>query len=432
MARKLELKRLKSDDREYVEKHLRAVWGVDDEECLCYDIDGAYMYVPFAFGFRSFKGRRQDIPIRQRRRRRRNYNDDDDVNSTFVSELRKEQTQIVNAALKTLDDDGSTIVASATGFGKTVCAIKIIDELRVRTCIVVNRCLLIGQWRDAIRKHAPTLSVQVFCAKDGAAVLSADVIIVNAVNIGKRNRRFWSSVSFVIVDELHQIVTKKYTRNLLLFEPSYVLGLSATPYRMDDFHKVVAWIFGAKTHGRELHRSHLVEFARTDFKPVIRTMRNGQLDWNEVLNSQARDPKRNDLIVSLVCERLANRTWIILVKRVFHANELARLFTLRAVRCDVIVGSKVDFDRDARVLIGTTSKVGVGFDHAAIDSLCLAADVSNYFVQFLGRCMRRPEANPRVLDIVDDFTSLEAHFESRCDCYRKHGGELKEVTISHF
>ena len=89
------------------------------------------------------------------------------------------------------------------------------------------------------------------------------------------------------------------------------------------------------------------------------------------------------------------------------------------------MGSNQEFDKKARILIGTISKIGTGFDHPSLDALMLAADVEEYFIQFLGRCMRTKEVEPIVFDLVDNYTVLKKHFNTRRSVYQEHGGIIK-------
>ena len=69
-------------------------------------------------------------------------------------------------------------------------------------------------------------------------------------------------------------------------------------------------------------------------------------------------------------------------------------------------------DPEAKVLIGTNSKVGTGFDHPKLNTLILAADVEEYYVQYMGRIFRTKEGTPIIFDMVDNNPTLEKHFKT--------------------
>jgi hypothetical protein len=89
-----------------------------------------------------------------------------------------------------------------------------------------------------------------------------------------------------------------------------------------------------------------------------------------------------------------------------------------------LTGSNKEFNKSTKILIGTTPKIGVGFDHSPIDALCMAADVLEYFEQFLGRCMRRQDVEPIVIDFKDDFKPLVRHLNIRIEKYIDYGGSV--------
>ena len=101
------------------------------------------------------------------------------------------------------------------------------------------------------------------------------------------------------------------------------------------------------------------------------------------------------------------------------------MFTERDVDVTSLVGIKRHFDTNARVLVATVQKAGVGFDHPKLNALIMAADVEQYFIQYLGRVFRTQEGVPLIFDLVDNFQTLKRHFSSRSRVYRQHGGVIK-------
>ena len=282
------------------------------------------------------------------------------------------------------------------------------------------------QWVEAITRFAPELRVCVLEPKNKIGNLeNVFFYIVNPHNISKIDPSIFSTIKFFIADELHQIITPKLCQQILCLHPLLLLGLSATPYRSDCYDKVISWFFGSDIISKELYHKHSVCCIRTTFIPKITINRMG-LDWNEVLNSQATNNARNELIVDIIA-KYPNRVWLILVKRKLHIDLLQEKFTNRGIDCETLMGTKKTFDKNIKILMGTTSKIGVGFDHAEIDALLIASDIKEYFIQFLGRCMRREDVKPIIIDIVDNFHPLIKHFHSRSETYKKHGGKIETI-----
>ncbi len=90
-----------------------------------------------------------------------------------------------------------------------------------------------------------------------------------------------------------------------------------------------------------------------------------------------------------------------------------------------LFGSNQKFDKNCKVLIGTSAKIGTGFDFDKLDTLLLAADVVEYYIQFIGRIMRKDDVNPIIFDLVDNNKTLQKHYSERLKVYKKHGGIVK-------
>ena len=96
-----------------------------------------------------------------------------------------------------------------------------------------------------------------------------------------------------------------------------------------------------------------------------------------------------------------------------------------------LYGNHHVFDKEARVLIATISKAGVGFSHDVLDTMILASDVEEYYIQYIGRITRRPETRPMIFDIIDKNSILKQHFRTRRKVYEEIGGEIYDIR-SHF
>jgi hypothetical protein len=228
----------------------------------------------------------------------------------------------------------------------------------------------------------------------------------------------------VVVHNCHTIVAETLSKSLLRLTPRYLIGLSATPYRPDEMDSLIHLYFGENKIVRELFKRHTVYMVSTKFKPEMKYLSNGKLNWGSVLDSQATSKERNDLIVQIVLTN-TDRNFLILTKRVEQARYLIENLIKKGESVTNLVGNKQDYDSSARILVATIQKVSCGFDHAKLDTLLLAADTEGYYAQVLGRIFRTQDTEPLVFDLVDDNPVLKRHFELRREVYRKHGGLIR-------
>ena len=347
----------------------------------------------------------------------------------FVGTLRPEQLEVKSEAILLLNKRGSIILSMYCGFGKTITAINLASCIRMKTLIIVNKIVLMNQWESSIKMFCPNSKTQLLNAKSTILHDDSDFFIINAINTEKMTSGFFDKIGLVIVDESHLIMAETISKCLQSVYPRYLIGLSATPYRPDGFDKLLNFYFGEHRIVRELHREHLVYKVKTGFKPTIELGKNGKVNWGLVLDSQSKDTERNNLILRII-KTFSDRNFLVLVKRVEQGEFL--ISTLNEMGEDVtsLIGTKQSYEINSRILIGTCSKVGTGFDHPKLDTLLLAADVEEYFIQYLGRCMRTRDNLPVVFDLVDDNSILLKHYKTRVGVYEKHGGVIKPLNIS--
>jgi len=343
----------------------------------------------------------------------------------FDGDLREEQIIVKNEAIDHLNKTGSVMISMHVGAGKTITSINIARTIGLKTLVIVNKIVLMNQWSDAIKLFCGGATVQIL--KPKSKKIEADFYIINAINIEKFGIEFFKDIGCVIVDEAHMIMASLISRSLLLVHPRYLIGLTATPYRPDGLDGLLDLYFGSEKIIRELYREHIVYKVETGFTPETKLTTQGRLDWNAILDSQSKDETRNELIISIIKDH-PDRNFLVLVKRVEQGKLLEKRLIDEGESATSLLGSNQMFEKTARVLIGTCSKVGTGFDHPKLDTLLLAADVEEYFIQYLGRCMRTRDNIPVVFDLVDDNPIILKHYNTRRKIYKKHGGIVKKYN----
>lgn len=344
------------------------------------------------------------------------------MHAVFEGELREEQQIVKQEIIQQLNEKRVVLLSLHVGFGKTILAINIATKIKLKTLVIVNRIVLIKQWEDAIKSFCPNAKVQ-FVKPGDELEEDIDFYIINALNIVKNESSFYKNIGLVIIDELHLILAEGLSAGLLQLRPSYLIGLSATAYRMDSLDKLFYLYFGSVRIERKLWHPHKVIKIDTGFNPKTEISKTGKIDWNNILEAQASDVDRNELIISLI-KKHKHKTFLIPVKRVEHGRYLLTRLKEEGESVDSLIGKSQKFDKNVRILIGTASKIGTGFDHAKLDAMILATDIEAYFIQYLGRIFRRKDVEPIIFDLVDNHPILKKHFKTRCGVYKEHGGVI--------
>ena len=128
-------------------------------------------------------------------------------------------------------------------------------------------------------------------------------------------------------------------------------------------------------------------------------------------------------------DRYPDRVFMIMIKRISQGEYLLDKLIELGESVTHMFGDTQEYDVDARILIGMISKVGVGFDHPNLDAMLLAIDAEAYYIQYLGRVLFRTKKEPLIIDMVDNFSTLNKHYKERAKIYKQTGGKIKQLKL---
>ena len=332
------------------------------------------------------------------------------------------QQIVKKEAISYLNKKGCCWLSLYTGAGKTFTSINIACTIKLKTLVICHRVNLINQWKESITKGCKDVIVQIL---SGVNKIDEDAqfYIINAINVKKRSHECYKNIGFLIVDEVHVMATGKMVEAFQYITPRYCLALSATPYRTDGLDIVLHTYFGHNKIVRTMFREHTVFKITTQFIPEVKLNFDGSTDWGSVIQSQAKNIERNNLIINIV-RFFKDRNILILSKRIEQIDYIAKELRKFGEDITCFKGNKQEYNKNARIMVATISKAGVGFDHPKMDTLILASDVEGYFIQYLGRVFRREDVHPIIFDIVDNFNSFKRHYYTRKKIYEDHGGKI--------
>ena len=381
-----------------------------------YEIFDDYISIPFTFG-KNYFGRQyinEEFPK---------------IEYTFHGKLREEQEGIKTKALEQLHEHNSVLCSVYPGGGKTITSLNIIKELQLKVLIIVNKLVLVQQWKESIKKF---LGIDPFVITGkNCKIKNAQIYIINAQNVCKHHYDRLN-IGVVVVDEAHLILSLVFSKGLFHISPKYLLALSASPWRTDGFDALFDLFFGVHRIHIPLFRKHNVEQIYTSTIIENKVQKNGQMDWNSVIQNQIECKARNELIVQKCLEH-KNRNILVLTKRIQQMKQLEQMIKERDPEENVTVFKENDvtFDEDCRIFISSYQKVGTGFSFDKLDMLILGCDIKEFFYQYLGRIFRKPEKEnqelPLVIDIVDRHPVLYRHATERKKIFLDCGGEIKKI-----
>jgi superfamily II DNA or RNA helicase len=124
------------------------------------------------------------------------------------------------------------IVVLPTGAGKTVVALKAIEELGEAALVVVPTLVLVDQWR---RRLEEDLSVEVGVLGGGSRDIRA-ITVATYDSASMRAESIGNLFGLLVFDEVHHLPASSYRRIGLMYTAPHRLGLTATLAREDGAH----------------------------------------------------------------------------------------------------------------------------------------------------------------------------------------------------
>ena len=367
-------------------------------------------------------------------------------------------------ALQSARDQGKSkaLVVMASGLGKTLTgAFDIQEYLQAipdgRVLVLCHSAAILAQTKETFKAiFGDGYSYGMYNGLEKAAHRT-DFLFANLQSINLHSEEFQpDEFCYVIVDEAHHSPAETYRNAIQYFTPQFLLGMTATPERMDDAN--LSEIFGETVYEYRLESAIKdgwlsdVEYrVKTDEIQNLETyLDSGEKFSLAQLNREVFAPKRDEEIVRIIREEISGKdspTMVIFCQTIAHAEKFAEL-----MGDAVVIHSKLDSSVIAERLEGfrsgsiktvcTVDMLNEGIDVPRTDVIVFLRVTQSkiVFTQQLGRGLRRVEGKDKVL--VLDFVStadrlemlfqFEREFKSAVGRYprQKDCGEREYFTLN--
>jgi superfamily II DNA or RNA helicase/translation initiation factor 2 alpha subunit (eIF-2alpha) len=254
---------------------------------------------------------------------------------------------------------------------------------------------------------------------------------------------------FIIVDEFHHSAAESYQKLLSYYKPKILLGLTATPERMDG--KNVLEYFEDRI-AAELRLGEAIDnkllspfqyFCITDSIDYskVKWVRGGY-DKDQLDKLISSDTQRADLVIKSMYEYLTDMETTIGIgfcTSVDHAKFMKDYFNRRNIKAEVLYGGSSEAEREEAIhnlrsgklkFIFTVDLFNEGVDIQEVNTLLFLRPTESLtvFIQQLGRGLRIAEGKEcvTVLDYVGQANKQYNYYEKFAAISRKKGKELKE------
>lgn len=339
-------------------------------------------------------------------------------------------------ALKQARAEGvrKAIVVAATGTGKTYLAA--FDSKRPefrRVLFVAHRDEILQQAEKSFRNVRADAAYGRLGG--GRQELDASILFANVQTLSQE--KYLSPAGFdpadfdyIVVDEFHHAAAASYRKVLQYFQPRFLLGLTATPYRTDNQDifalcdgNVVYEIFltDAINRGLLVPFRYYGFFDETDYSQV--DYRNGRYDPEQLEKVLVKN-KRADLVLSKYKQFQTKRA-LGFCASIRHAEFMAEYFSAHGVAAAVCHSGEPTGDHflergpaleqlrngEIKVLF-SVDLFNEGVDVPSLDMVLFLRPTESFvvFLQQLGRGLRRDEGKKylNVLDFIGNYK--RAHY----------------------
>lgn len=344
--------------------------------------------------------------------------------------LRKgSQEEAFNICMQELNKPfGGGLLELTTGFGKTICSLKIICESKRPALIVVNKIELLNQWKNEIKKFIPDARIGTIQGKT-FDIEDKDIIIGMLQTITIKNEVTYHNFLFatvLIIDEVHNIASEVFSKIIFKIRPKYMFGLSATLERKDKLEKMIYWYLGnvlysnVSNEKKDETEIHIYKYKGASSIPL--TLKDNQTPaCSTMLTNIADDPERNKLIIKILKEltKEPKRHVLVISDRISHLKIMNKQLPNSSLFIGTMKSEQLQMAKESQILLATYKIAGEGFSLAKLNCLLFATSRTNVN-QAIGRIYRQKhEITPIIVDIYDDFSYFKSQYYKRRKVYKE-------------
>ena len=347
----------------------------------------------------------------------------------LLDEYELEPTEIQQEALEALEyyrrvkEWRKGIVVMPTGTGKTILSALDAKKCGGRVLFLVHRLDILKQSVDAYRFVWPTMSHGFLTGEVKENEADCDVLFASKDTLRQPDQlsRFdRQAFDYIVVDEVHHGQSPSYRDVLDYFRPGFMLGMTATPDRLDrkdifelfDYNKA----YEILVHD-VIERGFLVPYSYYGLTDDI--------DYSKIRYENNRYrvddlekfliiPERNEAILNEYIEKGHGDKAIGFCVSIKHAERMAEYFNEKGIPAAAIHSGSADRDRliadfrDNRIAVAFTVDLfneGVDFPNVQVLLFLRPTESKTVFIQQLGRGLRLATGKERVrvLDFIGNY-----------------------------
>ena len=355
----------------------------------------------------------------------------------FKGKLRPKQIEIVEKVLPHLKENNGGVLCLPCAAGKTVLALYLAAQFKVKTLVIVHKTFLLNQWKERAEEFT-NASIGII-QQNKIDIDGKDIVIgmLQSIAKDKYDANVFRDFGLVIFDEAHHAPSEYFSKALPIISSKITIGLSATPKRTDRMEKILYWYFGDIMYKSEVEENNrvLVNIVNYDiehekFKEFL--MYTGDVNRPKTINKLTSIGRRNKFIIDMMEEVLqeAGRKILVLSDRLEHLKLLKKRIDEREITSsDFYIGGMkqkaLDKASSAQVIFASYGMASEGLDIPELNTLFMVTSRKEV-EQAVGRVVRKidPNIRPTIYDFTDQLPSFINQGRHRKRLYKKMGFDI--------
>ncbi|GAB7386942.1 DEAD/DEAH box helicase family protein [Bacillaceae bacterium] len=339
---------------------------------------------------------------------------------------RPAQAEALEELQKTIEEGyDKAMVVMATGLGKTYLAGFFAKKYR-RVLFIAHREEILLQARQTFQRIMPDRSMGIF--NGNAKDANADVIFASIFTLGiKHHLNSFSPDYFdlIIIDEFHHAAAPSYWRVIEYFSPAFLLGITATPDRLDgkDVYALCDGNVAYRVHFIEaIQRGWLAPFRYygvyddTDYSWL--TWLGNRYEEGELLAVQLREEMAKKIFQAW--KKYKQTRTLGFCSSIRQADYLADYFKKQGVSALGLHSKTVEMGRNMAIqhleagkleVIFTVDLFNEGVDIPSVDTLLFVRPTESLtvFTQQIGRGLRLHPDKPfcTIIDLIGNYRNVD-------------------------
>ena len=374
----------------------------------------------------------------------------DDIDVEFTQTVRDYQKNVISVYMNHINtpiccgndiNGNGGILELPCGFGKTICALKMISDIKKKTLIIVHKEFLMNQWIDRINDFLPSAKIGKIQGKvfdiEGKDIVIGMLQTLYDKDLGANA---FTSFGLTVIDEVHRIGSEQFSKTLFKTVTPYMLGISATVDRKDKLTKVLYMYIGDKIYSEGRKDDDVVcvrainyTSKDTDFNEIEYDFR-GNPKYSTMISKLCNYGPRSDFIIKVVSDLLKEDESKQIMILCHNRSLLKYLYEGICHRDLATIGyyvggmkqNDLQTTETKKIVLATYAMAAEALDIKTLSSLIMVTPKTD-ITQSVGRILRVKGNNPIVVDIVDSHDLFQKQWVQRRRFYKKCNYRIRQI-----